>query len=75
LISATETLSTLEALTTAFIDRVIKATEGVAGLSAAMRGLSAARTAVMSAVAAIDADIRRMTTASAACRRLMTILA
>ena len=38
-----------------------------------MRGLIAARTAVMSAVAAIDADIRRMTTASAACRRLMTI--
>ena len=38
-----------------------------------MRGLSAARTAVMTAVAAIDADIRRMTRASAACRRLMTI--
>ena len=40
---------------------------------AAMRGLIAARTAVMTAVAAIDADIRRMTRASAACRRLMTI--
>jgi hypothetical protein len=38
-----------------------------------MRGLIAARTAVMTAVAAIDADIRRMTRASAACRRLMTI--
>src|ERR1700684_3248061 len=38
-----------------------------------MRGLSAARTAVMTAVAAIDADRRRMTRASAACRRLMTI--
>jgi hypothetical protein len=36
-----------------------------------MRGLSAARVAVMTAVAAIDADIRRMTRASAACRRLM----
>ena len=46
----------------------------VAGLSAAMRGLSAAPTAVMTAVAAIDADIRRMTRAStAACRRLMTV--
>ena len=41
----------------------------VAGLSAATRGLIAARTAVMSAVAAIDADMRRMTRASAACRR------
>jgi Transposase IS116/IS110/IS902 family len=41
-----------------------------------MRGLIAARTAVMSAVSAvsaIDADIRRMTRASAACSRLMTI--
>jgi transposase len=61
------------ALTAAFIDQALKASEGVAGLSAAMRGLSAARTAVMTAVAAIDADIRRMTGASAACRRLMTI--
>jgi transposase len=49
------------------------AIEGIAGLSAAMRGLIAARTAVMTAVAAIDADMRHMTRASAACRRLMTI--
>jgi class 3 adenylate cyclase len=41
----------------------------VAGLSAAMRGLIAARTAVMTAVAAIDADMRRMARASAACSR------
>ena len=61
------------ALAAAFIDSALRASEGVAGLSAAMRGLSAARTAVMTAVAAIDADIRRMTRASAACRRLMTI--
>ena len=61
------------ALAAAFIDQALKASEGIAGLSAAMRGLSAARTAVMTAVAAIDADIRRMTRASAACRRLMTI--
>ena len=40
---------------------------------AAMRGLIAARTAVMTAVASIDADMRRMTRASGACRRLMTI--
>jgi transposase len=38
-----------------------------------MRGLIAARTAVMTAVTAIDADMRRMKRASAACRRLMTI--
>src|SRR6202030_1354897 len=61
------------ALTAAFIDTALRASEGIAGLSAAMRGLIAARTAVMTAVAAIDADIRRMTMASAACRRLMTI--
>jgi transposase len=61
------------ALTGAFVNRALKAREGVAGLSTAMRGLIAARTAVMAAVAAIDADMRRMTRASAACRRLMTI--
>ena len=61
------------ALAAAFIDQALKASEGVAGLSAAMRGLIAARTAVMTSVAAIDADMRRMTRASAACRRLMTI--
>ena len=61
------------ALTAAFIDNALRASEGIAGLSAAMRGLIAARTAVMTAVAAIDADMRRMTRASAACRRLMTI--
>ena len=37
-----------------------------------MRGLIAARTAVISAVAAIDTDMR-MARASAACSRLMTI--
>ena len=61
------------ALTAAFIDQVLKASEGVAGLTAAMRGPIAARTAVMTAVASIDADMRRMTRASGACRRLMTI--
>jgi transposase len=61
------------ALTAAFIDKALRSSEGIAGLSAAMRGLIAARTAVMTAVAAIGADMRRMTRASAACRRLMTI--
>ena len=45
------------ALSAAFVNQALKASEGVAGLSAAMRGLIAARTAVMTAVAAIDADI------------------
>jgi transposase len=61
------------ALTAAFINQALKASEGVAGLSAAMRGLIAAPSAVMTAVAAIDIDMRRMTRASDACRRLMTI--
>src|SRR5580700_1057159 len=61
------------ALSPAFIDNALRASEGIAGLSAAMRGLVAARTAVLGAVVAIDADMRRMTRASAACRRLMTI--
>src|SRR5271155_977880 len=61
------------ALTAAFIDKALQASDGIAGLSAAMRGLIVARTAVMTAVAAIDADMRRMTRASAACSRLMTI--
>ena len=46
------------ALTAAFIDQAPKASEGVAGLSAAVRGLIAARTAVMAAVASTDADMR-----------------
>ena len=44
------------ALTAAFMDNALKASEGIAGLSVAMRGLIAARTAVMTAVATIDAD-------------------
>ena len=38
------------ALTVAFIDSALKASEGIAGLSVAMRGLIAARIAVMTAV-------------------------
>jgi transposase len=61
------------ALSSAFIDRALRASEGIDGLSAAMRGLVAARTAVLTAVAAIDADMKKMARASEACRRLMTI--
>jgi transposase len=60
-------------LTAAFVNQALKASEGVAGLCVAMRGLIVARIAVMTAVAAIDADMRRMTRASAAGRWLMTI--
>jgi transposase len=61
------------ALTAAFIRQALRSSEGIAGLSAAVRGLVAARTAVLGAVVAIDADIRRMVRASDACRRLMGI--
>jgi len=47
--------------------------EGVAGLSAAMRGLISARQAVLSAIAAIDTDIKHLVRQSRACRRLMTV--
>ena len=61
------------ALTAAFIRQALRASEGITGLSAAVRGLVAARAAVLAAVTAIDADIRHLVRASAACRRLMTI--
>src|SRR5437879_9497199 len=38
-----------------------------------MRGLVAARAAVLPAIAAIDADMKKLVRASHACRRLMTI--
>src|SRR5215472_1862685 len=60
-------------LNPAFIKQALGASEGIPGLSAAMRGLVAARAAVLAAVIAIDADIRRMVRASDACRRLTTI--
>ena len=57
----------------AFIRQALQASDGIPGLSAAMRGLVAARAAVLTAVIAIDADIRRMVRASDTCHRLMTI--
>ena len=48
------------ALTAVFVDKALEASEGIGGLSVAMRALIAARTAVTLAVAAIDADIRRI---------------
>lgn len=60
-------------LSPAFVEEVIAMSNGIAGLSSAMRGLIAARDAVLAAVAAIDADMKRLVRASDACRRLMTI--
>jgi transposase len=60
-------------LSPAFIEQALRASEGITGLSVAMRGLIAARDAVLAAVGAIDADMKKMVRASDACRRLMTI--
>ena len=60
-------------LSSAFVHQVITMSDGIIGLSAAMRGLLAARDAVLGAVAAINADMKRLVRASDACRRLMTI--
>lgn len=60
-------------LSPAFVDQVLHMSDGVDGLSGAMRGLIAARAAVLAAVAAIDTDIKRLSRASDACRQLMTI--
>ena len=60
-------------LSPAFVEQVITMSDGIAGLSAAMRGLVAARDAVLGAIAAIDADMKRLVRVSRACRRLMTV--
>lgn len=60
-------------LSSAFVHQVITMSDGIIGLSAAMRGLLAARDAVLGAVAAIDVDMKRLVSASDARRRLMTI--
>jgi transposase len=60
-------------LSPTFIEQALRASEGITGLSVAMRGLIAARDAVLAAVGAIDADMKKMVRASDACRRLMTI--
>lgn len=60
-------------LSSAFVDQVIAMSDGIGGLSSAMRGLVAARDAVLEAIAAIDADMKKLVRASDACRRLMTI--
>jgi transposase len=61
------------ALSAGFVKQALEASKGVTGLSAAMRGLVAARSTVLSAIVAIDRDMKRLARASEACRRLMTI--
>ena len=60
-------------LSPAFVEQVIDMSDGVVGLAGAMRGLLAARNAVLGAVAAIDADMRKLVRASDGCRWLMAI--
>lgn len=60
-------------LSRGFVEQVLAMSDGVAGLSAAMRGLLVARQAVLGAIAAIDTDSKRLVRASDDCRRLMTI--
>jgi transposase len=60
-------------LSPAFVDQVTGMSEGVVGLAGAMRGLLVARDAVLGAISAIDADMRKLVRASDACRQLMTI--
>ena len=47
------------ALSPAFKDAALKVSNGVPGLHAALNGLFAAREAILSAVAAIDADVKK----------------
>jgi transposase len=61
------------ALSSRFIDAALQASQGVAGLSAAIAGLIKARSAVLAAIAAIDKDLKRLARASESCRRLMSI--
>jgi transposase len=61
------------ALTAGFVKQALEASEGVIGLAAAMRGLVEARSTVLSAITAIDREMKRLARASEACRRLMTI--
>ena len=61
------------ALSPAFKHAALKVSDGVPGLHAALRGLFAAREAILTAVAAIDSDIKVMTRKSKICTRLMTV--
>ena len=61
------------ALSPAFKDAALGVSNGVPGLHSALCGLFAAREAILTAVAAIDGDIKKMTRKSQVCQRLMTV--
>lgn len=61
------------ALSPAFKDAALKVSDAVPGLHAAHCGLFAAREAILTAVAAIDAEMKRMARASKVCAGLMTV--
>src|SRR5580704_7985527 len=56
-----------------FAEKAMAAGCGIPGLDGAMRGLHAARDAILKAIVAINADMKSLERSSAACRRLMTI--
>ena len=60
-------------LNPAFVDQVLRMSDPIAGLAGAMRGLVAARSAVLTAIDIMDRDMKQMARASDACRRLMAI--
>ena len=60
-------------LSKAFVVEAIRVSASIPGLAEAIRGLLAARDAVLAAIAAITRDIRRLARSSSACRQLMTV--
>ena len=60
-------------LSPAFVDQVLRMSEPIIGLAGAMRGLVAARAAVLNAIDIMDRDMKQMARGSDACRRLMAI--
>src|SRR3984957_5983969 len=60
-------------LSSGFAEKAMATGCGIPGLDGAMRGLLAARDAILKAIVAINADMKSLERSSAACRRLMTI--
>jgi transposase len=60
-------------LSSGFAEKAMAAGRGIPGLDGAMRGLLAARDAILKAILAINTDMKSLERSSSACRRLMTI--
>ena len=60
-------------LTRAFVEDARRASAEVPGLAEAVHSLLAAREGVLSAIAAIDGDVRRLSRGSPACQLLMSV--